>query len=520
MTCFIARNLLTELVDDALPSSREPELREHLDGCPACSKELQELRRTRAMLRSLPVRRAPADFLSKVKAKAERKSALERVSIVLAPVLRLPRPAIGGLALAASLMVAVTVAIRHEQPDEGIFGYQGGPSAAKVVSGPAEPPKQEERETADVAGAGARLDEGKGAADPDRAVAQGEIADADGRQRDQSVFAADGKLLKDAPRPADATDEQRKKNDAALGRSATVPPPPSVPLGGVGSTAQEPMPKPAGTPAPVVKPGLYYSEKPATRSDSVANTTAPAAGAKAKSAPGAATGSTVTATATEEQDGFAASPDLEPAFDIESAPAPTRSAAGAGDKAGAKDVAISKKESKRRAEAERASAAPAAAQGAPGDDWGDGGSGMGSGGGSGSAASASGDASGWDSADSAPSDDRGALAETVVAAEKTPQKAPASTSSAAVATINARFTSAAPNGPAMVAEAARGAGAKLISGNPPSLGKSGASTNVVVEMAVSAVPAFEQALDAQGNFDLLGTPSGTKVRLRVEVVRE
>lgn len=501
MTCFIARNLLSELVDDALPSSREPELREHLAGCAACSMEFSELHRTRAMLRTLPVRRAPADFLAKVRAKAERKSALERVSIVLAPVLRLPRPAVGGLALAASLMVAVTVAIRHEQPEEGIFGYGGGPSAAKVVSGPSEP-KQE------LAELGMPAEEAAAPlADLDASKAQDEVANrqpARDQQGDAKLAAAqlkggEGELRKksdaSAPPPAVANGGLAREG-AGAGRGSMQAAP--APVGGVSSTSPG-----AGTPAPTpaAKPGLYASTPGAPR---------PVAGAPAKSktADAPATGSSTVA-ATEEQDSFASSPSApEPAFDVESAPVvASRSAA---DKS-AKDTsaASGKKEAKRRAESERAAAAPALeSAGAPSSgDWGA------------DASSGAGDAGGgWDSADAAPADDRADVAAEAVAPAEKPKSAPAS--NAAPSILNARFSSGAATGPAMVADAARAAGGKVVSGNPPSLGKSGASTNVVVEIATSAVPSFEAALDAQGTLDIQGTPSGAKVRLRIEVVRE
>ena len=37
MTCFIAKNLLSELVDDELPVARRSELESHLADCTGCS---------------------------------------------------------------------------------------------------------------------------------------------------------------------------------------------------------------------------------------------------------------------------------------------------------------------------------------------------------------------------------------------------------------------------------------------------------------------------------------------------
>src|SRR5689334_5177370 len=103
MTCFIAQNELSAFADDALEAARATELQHHLTGCANCTRELQEIRRVRTMLRALPVHRAPPDFLAKVKAKAQHKSLFERVGEAIEPLLRLPRPAQAGLALAASL---------------------------------------------------------------------------------------------------------------------------------------------------------------------------------------------------------------------------------------------------------------------------------------------------------------------------------------------------------------------------------------------------------------------------------
>src|SRR5579859_39902 len=109
MTCFIAKNMLSELMDGELPSARKAELEGHLSGCSGCSHELEQIRRVRTLLRALPVEKAPRDFLVKVRSRMEEKSAFEK----LFSWVRLPGPKVSGaLALAAVVALGVTVTMR------------------------------------------------------------------------------------------------------------------------------------------------------------------------------------------------------------------------------------------------------------------------------------------------------------------------------------------------------------------------------------------------------------------------
>jgi hypothetical protein len=86
----------------------------------------------------------------------------------------------------------------------------------------------------------------------------------------------------------------------------------------------------------------------------------------------------------------------------------------------------------------------------------------------------------------------------------------------------ARWTSASATGPMDLIEAARAAGGRVISpsGTPPSLGKSGASTIVTVEIPASGWAAFSQKLKDTGTFEMTADVPAGKVRIRVEVVKK
>src|SRR3954469_1890842 len=136
MTCFIAKNLLSELIDDALDPARARELQQHVDGCAGCSRELAELKRVRTLMRAMPREKAPADFFSKVIAKAEHKSPLERVSGALSVLWKLPPPAKAGVAFAASLVLVITVWVNGGD-HSGAWNLSQAPGVTRAAKAPA-----------------------------------------------------------------------------------------------------------------------------------------------------------------------------------------------------------------------------------------------------------------------------------------------------------------------------------------------------------------------------------------------
>jgi len=59
--CSRVRNLTTAFLDGALAEGQRAEIRDHLDGCPECSRELGELRETIGMLGAWAPESAPGN---------------------------------------------------------------------------------------------------------------------------------------------------------------------------------------------------------------------------------------------------------------------------------------------------------------------------------------------------------------------------------------------------------------------------------------------------------------------------
>jgi len=62
--------LLSAFLDDELSEDEGLDVARHVAGCPACAKELEQLRRMRNTLRDLPVMTAPPDMLDTVARRA------------------------------------------------------------------------------------------------------------------------------------------------------------------------------------------------------------------------------------------------------------------------------------------------------------------------------------------------------------------------------------------------------------------------------------------------------------------
>lgn len=522
MTCFIAQNLLSELVDGALPASRADELQAHLSGCSNCTRELEEIRRVRSMLRSLPVRRAPADFLSKVKAKAERKSVFDRVVAVIDPVLRLPRPAQAGLAFAASLVIAVMVF--WENGPGSVFDLAGAPGSrpapvSEVANVPPDP----------VAGADVPTDPAPEREAQDAlAFAEIEADDAtkDAKQAPRPTLAKEDKDVAAVPAPpapmADALARRQAEGGGKGQGGATY----RDVSGGLTGTGVATRSEAKSGYVPPSSPGLYASTPAAPAATPQQQAAKPQPRMEPVPAEKSAE-SAVASTISEE------SP--EPAYEAGSLDAPSDDwGGGAGDTATAapsaagarygqsastidtesRGRAAGKKESARSLGAvsqdsvsKRKDAAKASAPAA-----------------SGPAPMAAGEAEPRDesvaasepapvAATSAPSGNGSAGSTKVVSANV----------AAAVTTLSGKFRTASASGPAEVVDAARAAGGRLVSptATPPGLGKVGASTVVIVEVPASAAAAFEEKLRAGGTLERGGAiPAEGMVRYRLEVVRE
>lgn len=483
MTCFIAQNLLSELVDEALPSSRAQELQEHLVGCSNCTRELAEIRRVRTLLRSLPVRRAPADFLAKVKAKAEKKSPFEQIARVFEPLIRLPRPAQAGLAFAASLVIAITV-----------FWENGPRSAFDLDSAPgARPAPVSEVANVQPSRALAADDPNAGAQPADTLA---------GAARDEEAQAKDLKpslLSKQAAASTPASQAQgdadialgRRQAEGTKGRGAGT----ISEVGGLSTTGASGATAGAGVRSgegkvayvPPSSPGLYASTPggPAT-------TPAPAAPPKpqprleALPLPAEPAPSTIVESATHP----------EPAYDASSLAEPQSDDFGGGAAAGMSSSSV-EADASARSRAKKEDARSTMAQ------------------------ESSGKRKEASKASTAPAAEA-ELRDATVASAPAPVTGVSATQGAATA-ISGKFLSLSATAPTEVVDAARAAGGRLVSPTSalPGLGKAGASTVVIVEIPASVAPAFEEKLRASGTLERAGTlPAEGTVRYRIEVVRQ
>lgn len=508
MTCFIAQNELSALVDEALEAARAAELQAHLAGCTSCSRELSEIRKVRTMLRSMPVHRAPPDFLAKVKAKAQKKSFLERVTAAVGPLLELPRPFQAGLALAASVVVAVTVFWNN--PNRGLdnLGAAPGFREVAVAKGQKAPSASESNEGVVTLALGeSENQDARKQESPDELAKNGDVVralaapppapEADLRPGSlQDKSRAGGKL-------AGAADGNEQKPDPMAFRALATPAPaatsvarsttvnvPGAQAGGTGTTGMTGSgassrddagrsSSSAGYVAPV-EPGLYSS----TPVGAVAAATPRAKADAAK--PSVVPAKEAAATVREEEPSFdsAASLAEAPADDWAGGDADMGAVSQpvtADEKSKSKDAVASKKLERRDRESKVAT-------------------------------ESAGNGRGF-----------GMETESTVAGGQ-PSAAPVAAAANVAGpgnTLSAKYLSAAVSAPSDVVEAAKSLGGRVVSptGTAPGLGKAGASTVVIVEIPASAVAAFEEKLRAGGTLERGTLPSGT-VRYRIEVVRQ
>jgi len=130
MTCERCRDILSEFLEGELSPSAEAEAREHLARCPACARELAELRALVAALHGLPEVEPPAELrarLRRIPDEAVRGDAWRRARFIATSV----------AAAAAALLIVWT----------GITHYQGRPgvdlTTAPPIARPAPPAVEE-----------------------------------------------------------------------------------------------------------------------------------------------------------------------------------------------------------------------------------------------------------------------------------------------------------------------------------------------------------------------------------------
>ncbi|HVO29746.1 MAG TPA: zf-HC2 domain-containing protein, partial [bacterium] len=514
---------LSELVDGVLDPVRARELEEHLAGCAGCSRELAALRRVRAQMRALPVRRAPGDFYAKVMAKAEKKSVLERVTKALSVLWHLPAPAKAGVAFAASLVLVITVWVNN-QPDRDLWSLGAAPSA-KVA---ARPPSSEKVAVASDQEASPRAEEKA----PAVFGGEGDVAAHTASGHAENIAAAQTPIAGAAVGPAapaptsvaalaDRRKDEAGKDASAMPEKVAVSkaemrsaPAKGSASGGIGFAATE-------------EPADNAKKKTSLKEAEISDLPPPPPGASNAAGRGAAAPSTPVARATPVQPGlFATVPSGAPAPVAQGASAaPAPRAMAKPDSAGGV-VATGAKSGKRAGAAAPVTAASSAdaGEGAPPieepavkasraaepafDSMSSSGStGSVSGGSAGGGASGTTLALGAESKRDTDKNEADDTSRAVAAPTPTP------------VTLHARVTVDSLSGPADVLAAASDIGATPVSTNPPALAKSGAYTIVVIDVPAGKWPALAEKLNAMGTLEVLVDPPTRRTKMRIEVLR-
>jgi anti-sigma factor RsiW len=110
MKCENAERLIHAAQDGSLPAEEREALRSHLDGCAACRRTEAETKQVAALLATLPLREASAEFDRRLYTALRQRRAPSRF-------LTLPRIGAGlGLSTAAAALAVMLVGIRPPEP--------------------------------------------------------------------------------------------------------------------------------------------------------------------------------------------------------------------------------------------------------------------------------------------------------------------------------------------------------------------------------------------------------------------
>jgi len=127
MKCEEIKELLTEYLDGELPVGDAASVEEHAAGCEACRAELEALRQTSALLKSLPRADAPAALARNVAAAVDRQITARRRAAALRWM------HVGGwLSAAAAIIIMINLAPWESPPDSTKVPEHAAPELARV----------------------------------------------------------------------------------------------------------------------------------------------------------------------------------------------------------------------------------------------------------------------------------------------------------------------------------------------------------------------------------------------------
>lgn len=260
MKCDEVRELMSERVDGCLDAAGGARLDEHLAGCPACRRDMADLKKTVAAVRGLPAVNAPDNLADRVRIR------LPRRQWSFTEFVNLPQTR---LAFAAGLIVIVTV-----------YGLRTMTPAAKEASDAVQPAAAVRAPAAAAAPdfeSGLRSSRAQPFPQPELAASKAGPDELRSRKRaaevsapvEEKEAAADGDVIREADRlTLGDNGEIRDLADAKTAPAPRVVAKPAAPA--VAQTEQVLRQEPAATPAPAVAapPALDVRREPVVSKDS------------------------------------------------------------------------------------------------------------------------------------------------------------------------------------------------------------------------------------------------------------
>jgi hypothetical protein len=234
MNCHDARERLSDFLDDALDAPERAEIRVHLEGCPDCRREAEQLRATVSLLSRVERPRAPADFVDRVMAAAHSVPWYRKLGRWLFLPLGIKLPAEAAAMVMIAVLGVFLLQRTPEMKDAARPEFQSPPSRLETPAGKnAEPASSRPPALSDLKRP--RIDSGKLAEQAPRAAREAENTMRDARRRDSSPSSppASEELKQEFKKESDADRLQKAGAPSIL----AAPAPPAATPGAVAPAA-------------------------------------------------------------------------------------------------------------------------------------------------------------------------------------------------------------------------------------------------------------------------------------------
>jgi hypothetical protein len=217
MNCHETRERLSDLLDLALAAPERAEVETHLDGCPDCRRELDQLRATVSLLSRVERPRAPVGFVDRVTAAARPVPWYQRLGRRLFVPLGIKLPVQAAAMVVIAVLGVYLLQRTPELRDAARVELQSPaprsePSRATTAA-PTPPPAPEQKDL--KAG---KIESGKVSEPAPRAVREAENAMRDGRRLDSTQ-----ELKQDVEVKKEADADRLQKPSAPAPQAAAAP---------------------------------------------------------------------------------------------------------------------------------------------------------------------------------------------------------------------------------------------------------------------------------------------------------